>query len=102
MRKAFQRNSMSDEERGEQSTDALQEIQDEGEKAQAARLKAYLDSEATRGQQSMDRLLETVRTNKEKRDVEPGIGSQHRRDSSHEPERRAPAAGKHRRCSQGH
>ncbi|HIF6564168.1 TPA: hypothetical protein ACX36Q_006668, partial [Pseudomonas aeruginosa] len=37
-------------------------------KAQAARLKAYLDSEATRGQQSMDRLLETVRTNKEKRD----------------------------------
>ncbi|MDF5999937.1 hypothetical protein P4050_16660 [Pseudomonas aeruginosa] len=65
---AFQRNSMSDEERGKQFTDALQEIQDEGEKAQAARLKAYLDSEATRGQQSMDRLLETVRTNKEKRD----------------------------------
>lgn len=68
VRKAFQRNSMSDEERGKQFTDALQEIQDEGEKAQAARLKAYLDSEATRGQQSMDRLLETVRTNKEKRD----------------------------------
>ncbi|MBN0430607.1 hypothetical protein JTM52_35450, partial [Pseudomonas aeruginosa] len=66
VRKAFQRNSMSDEERGKQFTDALQEIQDEGEKAQAARLKAYLDSEATRGQQSMDRLLETVRTNKEK------------------------------------
>ncbi|MDF5823747.1 hypothetical protein P4237_12210 [Pseudomonas aeruginosa] len=68
MRKAFQRNSMSDEERGKQFTDALQEIQDEGEKAQAWWLKAYFDSEATRGQQSMDRLLETVRTNKEKRD----------------------------------
>lgn len=68
LRKAYQRSSMSDDERGKQFTDALQEIQDEGEKAQAARLKAYLDSEATRGQQSMDRLLETVRTNKEKRD----------------------------------
>ncbi|MFU2784577.1 phage tail length tape measure family protein [Pseudomonas aeruginosa] len=68
LRKAYQRSSMSDDERGKQFTDALQEIQDEGEKAQAARLKAYLDSEATRGQQSMDRLLESVRTNKEKRD----------------------------------
>ncbi|MDF5922595.1 hypothetical protein P4133_35105 [Pseudomonas aeruginosa] len=68
VRKAFQHNSMSDEERGKQFTDALQEIQDEGEKAQAARLKAYLDSEATRGQQSMDRLLRLDRTNKEKRD----------------------------------
>lgn len=68
LRKAYQRSSMSDDERGKQFTDALQEIQDEGEKAQAARLKAYLDSEATRGQQNIDRLLETVRTNKEKRD----------------------------------
>ncbi|EPM1619015.1 phage tail length tape measure family protein [Pseudomonas aeruginosa] len=68
LRKAYQRSSMSDEERGKQFTEALQEIQDEGEKAQAARLKAYLDSEATRGQQNIDRLLETVRTNKEKRD----------------------------------
>ncbi|HIE2324536.1 TPA: phage tail length tape measure family protein [Pseudomonas aeruginosa] len=68
LRKAYQRSSMSDDERGKQFTEALQEIQDEGEKAQAARLKAYLDSEATRGQQNIDRLLETVRTNKEKRD----------------------------------
>ncbi|KSP48757.1 phage tail tape-measure protein [Pseudomonas aeruginosa] len=68
LRKAYQRSSMSDDERGKQFTDALQEIQDEGEKAQAARLKAYLDSEATRGQQNIDRLLETVRTNKEERD----------------------------------
>lgn len=68
LRKAYQRSSMSVDERGKQFTEALQEIQDEGEKAQAARLKAYLDSEATRGQQNIDRLLETVRTNKEKRD----------------------------------
>ncbi len=68
LRKAYQRSSMSDDERGKQFTDALQEIQDEGEKAQKARLERYLQDEATRGQQSMDRLLETVRTNKEKRD----------------------------------
>ncbi|MBI8106622.1 phage tail length tape measure family protein, partial [Pseudomonas aeruginosa] len=68
LRKAYQRSSMSDDERGKQFTDALQEIQDEGEKAQKARLDRYLEDEAIRGQQSMDRLLETVRTNKEKRD----------------------------------
>ncbi|HGE2088418.1 TPA: phage tail length tape measure family protein, partial [Pseudomonas aeruginosa] len=68
LRKAYQRSSMSDDERGKQFTDALQEIQDEGEKAQKARLERYLQDEAIRGQQSMDRLLETVRTNKEKRD----------------------------------
>ncbi|HEP8821922.1 phage tail length tape measure family protein [Pseudomonas aeruginosa] len=68
LRKAYQRSSMSDDERGKQFTDALQEIQDEGEKAQKARLERYLEDEAIRGQQSMDRLLETVRTNKEKRD----------------------------------
>ncbi|HCK0563517.1 TPA: phage tail length tape measure family protein [Pseudomonas aeruginosa] len=68
LRKAYQRSSMSDDERGKQFTDALQEIQDEGEKAQKARLDRYLEGEAIRGQQSMDRLLETVRTNKEKRD----------------------------------
>ncbi|MFL4189518.1 phage tail tape-measure protein, partial [Pseudomonas aeruginosa] len=45
-----------------------QEIQDEGEKAQKARLDRYLEDEAIRGQQSMDKLLESVRTNKEKRD----------------------------------
>ncbi|MFW5235639.1 phage tail length tape measure family protein [Pseudomonas aeruginosa] len=68
LRKAYQRSSMSDDERGKQFTDALQEIQDEGEKAQKARLDRYLEDEAIRGQQSMDKLLESVRTNKEKRD----------------------------------
>ncbi len=68
LRKAYQRSSMSDDERGRQFTDALQEIQDEGEKAQKARLDRYLEDEAIRGQQSMDKLLESVRTNKEKRD----------------------------------
>ncbi len=68
LRKAYQRSSMSDDERGKQFTDALQEIQDEGEKAQRARLDRYLEDEAIRGQQSMDKLLESVRTNKEKRD----------------------------------
>ncbi|EPG3443442.1 TPA: phage tail tape measure protein [Pseudomonas aeruginosa] len=68
LRKAYQRSSMSDDERGKQFTDALQEIQDEGEKAQKARLDRYLEDEALRGQQSMDKLLESVRTNKEKRD----------------------------------
>ncbi|HCK4560155.1 TPA: phage tail tape measure protein [Pseudomonas aeruginosa] len=68
LRKAYQRSSMSDDERGKQFTDALQEIQDQGEKAQKARLDRYLEDEAIRGQQSMDKLLESVRTNKEKRD----------------------------------
>ncbi|MFU6520340.1 phage tail length tape measure family protein [Pseudomonas aeruginosa] len=68
LRKAYQRSSMSDDERGKQFTDALQEIQDEGEKAQKTRLDRYLEDEAIRGQQSMDKLLESVRTNKEKRD----------------------------------
>ncbi|WP_447855018.1 phage tail length tape measure family protein [Pseudomonas aeruginosa] len=68
LRKAYQRSSMSDDERGKQFTDALQEIQDEGERAQKARLDRYLEDEAIRGQQSMDKLLESVRTNKEKRD----------------------------------
>ncbi|MGV1149317.1 phage tail length tape measure family protein, partial [Pseudomonas aeruginosa] len=68
LRKAYQRSSMSEDERGKQFTDALQEIQDEGEKAQKARLDRYLEDEAIRGQQSMDKLLESVRTNKEKRD----------------------------------
>lgn len=68
LRKAYQRSSMSDDERGKQFTDALQEIQEEGEKAQKARLDRYLEDEAIRGQQSMDKLLESVRTNKEKRD----------------------------------
>ncbi|MCR6602599.1 phage tail tape measure protein [Pseudomonas aeruginosa] len=68
LRKAYQRSSMSDDERGKQFTDAFQEIQDEGEKAQKARLDRYLEDEAIRGQQSMDKLLESVRTNKEKRD----------------------------------
>ncbi|HHL2372123.1 TPA: phage tail tape measure protein [Pseudomonas aeruginosa] len=68
LRKAYQRSSMSDDERGKQFTDALQEIQDEGEKAQKARLDRYLEDEVIRGQQSMDKLLESVRTNKEKRD----------------------------------